>query len=448
MVDKDDITLDELVEQIDKQKDSDSPSNANFAELGYTGLNRYGGHLNEEFLSNLQGQKGIEVYEEMSSNDPVISAFLFAIRQLVRQVDWHIEQPKDTPEHREAAEFLRQALFEDLEMKWDDLLSEILTFLTYGFSIMEIVYKKRDGEDSKFDDGRIGWRSFEPRGQGTVEEWEFGEHGKIQGLYQLGEPSYEKVYLPKEKILHFRTVSEKNDPTGKSVLRAAYRSWKIKKNIEEIEAIGIEKNLVGVPKLTPPEGMDIWDSSDPEMTNLRNNAEDLVKNLRRDEQEGVVLPHGWELELIGSGGQDPSDVTDTIIKRYDQRLALSVLADFLILSQNEQGSYAMSVSKTRLFQQALDGWMGDIADTINQEGVERLFSLNDFDIEEYPKIVPSSIQQISVEALGKYISNISGAGAPLFPDEELEEELKKRADLPIGEGETNNEPMDEEEENE
>lgn len=439
MADQDENIIEELIkEQIEKQENKgNSSSRANFAELGYTGLNRYGGHINEEFLSDLQGQKGIEIYKEMSNNDPVISAFLFAIRQLVRQVDWRIEQQKDTAEHREASEFLRQALFEDLDMEWDEFLGEVLTFLNYGFSLMEIVYKKRNGEDSKFDDGRIGWRSFEPRGQETVEEWEFGEHGKVEGVYQLGAPEYERVYLPKEKYLHFRTVSEQSNPRGKSILRATYRPYHLKKNLEEVEAIGMEKNLVGVPKLTPPDGLDIWDDSDPEMINLRNNAENLVKNLRRDEQEGVVLPNGWELELIGQSGQQPSDVTDTIIKRYDQRLAMSTLADFLVLSQNEQGSYAMNVSKQQLFQQALDGWVNGIADTLNEQGVKRLFELNDFDIEEYPKVKPSSIQSVSLETLGQFISNVAGAGAPLFPDDELENELKRRANLPVNQGESN-----------
>jgi len=202
----------------DKQEDTYNPK-ASFSELGYTGLNRFGGHIKEEFLSDLQGDKGVDIYREMSDNDPVISAFLFAIRQLVRQVDWKVEQPKDTPEHREAAEFLRQTMFEDLDQEWDEFLGEALTFLTYGFSLMEIVYKKRNGEDSKYNDGRIGWEAFYPRGQETVEEWDFDEHGKVQGFTQMGPPEYTQVYIPKEKYLHFITSSHQTNPRGKSILR-------------------------------------------------------------------------------------------------------------------------------------------------------------------------------------------------------------------------------------
>ena len=45
----------------------------------------------EEFLTELQGQKGIEVYKEMSENDDIIGAMLFAIEMLMRQVTWDIE---------------------------------------------------------------------------------------------------------------------------------------------------------------------------------------------------------------------------------------------------------------------------------------------------------------------------------------------------------------------
>jgi len=136
---------------------------------------------------------------------------------------------------------------------------------------------------------------------------------------------------------------------------------------------------------------------------------------------------------LGQSSQRPSDVTDTIIKRYDQRLATSTLADFLVLGQNQTGSYAMEISKQELFTQALDGWMNGIAATLNGQGTERLFELNDFDIQEYPQIKPSSVQRVSLEGLGQFVKNIAGAGAPLFPDRELENSLRKRARLPLKE---------------
>ena len=48
-------------------------------EIGRIGQRRYGGIVYEEFLHELRGKKGIEVYREMSENDDVVGAILFAI---------------------------------------------------------------------------------------------------------------------------------------------------------------------------------------------------------------------------------------------------------------------------------------------------------------------------------------------------------------------------------
>lgn len=60
-------------------------------EIGRIGQRRYGGTIYEEFLHELRGTRGIEVYREMSENDDVVGAILFAIEMLVRQCDWNVE---------------------------------------------------------------------------------------------------------------------------------------------------------------------------------------------------------------------------------------------------------------------------------------------------------------------------------------------------------------------
>ena len=59
-------------------------------EIGRIGQRRYGGTIYEEFLHELRGKKGIEVYREMSENDEVFVAILFAIVLLVTQCDWNV----------------------------------------------------------------------------------------------------------------------------------------------------------------------------------------------------------------------------------------------------------------------------------------------------------------------------------------------------------------------
>ena len=48
-------------------------------EIGRIGQRRYGGVIYEEFLPELRGSRGVEIYREMSENDDVVGAILYAI---------------------------------------------------------------------------------------------------------------------------------------------------------------------------------------------------------------------------------------------------------------------------------------------------------------------------------------------------------------------------------
>ena len=134
-------------------------------EIGRIGQRRYGGVFYEEFLRELRGRRGIEAFHEMAENDDMVGAILFAVKMLVKQTDWAIESGGNSAKDKEAAEFVQSCL-DDMQDTWIDTISEILSFLTYGWSLHEIVYKRRMGRTrdprtkSKFADGLIGWQKL------------------------------------------------------------------------------------------------------------------------------------------------------------------------------------------------------------------------------------------------------------------------------------------------
>ena len=149
---------------------------ASSKEIGRIGQRRYGGNIYEEFLYELRGKRGIEIYREMSENDDIIGAILFSIEMLVRQCSWNVQPGGDTAKDKEAAEFVESCM-NDMQETWIDTISEILSFLTYGWSFHEIVYKRRMGNTkdtrtkSKFNDGLIGWKKLPIRAQETLYQW-------------------------------------------------------------------------------------------------------------------------------------------------------------------------------------------------------------------------------------------------------------------------------------
>lgn len=409
---------------------------ADLIELGRLGQKRYGGFFYEEFLKELQGRKGIEVYREMSENDDVIGSILFAIEMLIRQASWDVQPGGDSQKDRDAANFILGCM-DDMQDTWTDTISEILSFLTFGWSAHEIVYKRRCGRNrdprlrSKYDDGLIGWQKLPIRSQDTLYEWRYDGQDNLISLVQMPPPDFGLIEIPVEKLLLFRTKSRKGNPEGRSVLRNAYRDWYFKRRIQEIEGIGIERDLAGFPVLKAPDGINIWDEDDPDMCAIRAAADKIVQNIRRDSLEGLTLPNGWELQLLSTGGRRQFD-TNAIVERYDTRMAMTVLADFVFLGHQQTGSFALSSDKTEIFSMAIGAYLDIICEVFNNQAIPQLIDLNGdhfAGITDYPELTHGDIEQPDLGALGVFLQAVTGAGI-LIPDEGVEDYVREAAGLP------------------
>jgi hypothetical protein len=423
------------------QAETGIPQNP-FAELGGSGLKRATGIIDEEYLPALRGRKAVKVYREMADNDPMVGALLFAVEKLLRQVTWRVDSSDTTPEATQAAQFVEECM-EDMSHTWDDLISEILSCLVYGWSWHEVVYKRRIGpwekdpkKKSKFTDGKIGWRKIPIRSQETLLRWSFDESGGVQAMVQIAPPYYDTTVLPINKSLLFRTGIYKGNPEGRSLLRNAYRPWFMKKRLEEFEAIGVERDLAGMPVASVPSTY-----MNAKKGSKENNAflafKRMVQNVRRDEHEGLVLPleydeKGNELfkfELMSSGGARSFD-TSAIIQRYEQRILMTALADFILVGHEGVGSYSMHVDKTGIFRAALNTVAEAIADVFNRHAIPRLFELNAWKLDELPKIVPDNVDPPDLTQLAQFMTSMAGLGMEFFPDADLEKFLRQTAHLP------------------
>lgn len=405
-------------------------------EIGRVGQRRYGGIFYEEFLSELRGRKGAEVFTEMSNNDETIGAILFAIEMLVRQASWNVEPGGSTAKDREAAEFVKSCM-DDMQQTWIDTISEILSFLTYGWSFHEIVYKRRMGRtkdnrtSSKYDDGLIGWMKLPIRSQETLYQWEYDDQDNLIGMTQMPPPDFGLITIPMNKAMLFRTRSRKDNPEGRSILRTAYRSWYFKRRIQEIEGIGIERDLAGLPVITTPEGMDIWDKDDEDMNAIRAGLEAMVKNIRRDSTEGLVLPFGYTFELTSTGGSRQFD-TNSIIARYDTKISQTVLADFIQLGHESVGSFALSSDKTNLFSMAICAFLDIICQTFNSQGIPALIDINGdhfAGVTDYPRLTHGDIEDVDLSTMATYIKDMTSIGV-IIPDESLEDYVRQLGKLP------------------
>lgn len=412
-------------------------------ELGTTGLRRSGGFITEEFLNQLRGRRGLLVYREMADNDPVIGSILYAIEKVTLRLDWRIDPYDDSDEAKEIAEFVDQCL-EDMSDSFDQTLASILSMLIYGFSFHEIVYKVRGGDvedpkrKSKYKDGKIGWRKFPIRAQETLNNWMMDPEGGIQGFRQIDPTGGGFREIPIEKGLLFRTTVNKNNPEGRSLLRNCFRPWYYKRRIEEIEAIGIERDLAGLPVAkVPPEYLSSGASAAQQAVLAEITS--IVQNIKRNEQEGVIFPKMYDennnemfsLELLSSGGTRQFD-TDKVISRYDQRISMSVLTDFILLGHERVGSFSLGSQKMDLWTMSIDAIAKSIAEVFNQYAIPRLIKLNSMNSELMPYLTYGQVSSVDLGELADYVQKLTAAGV-LMPDENLEAYLREQASLPPAE---------------
>jgi len=415
--------------------------NMKLVEMGRTGLTRFGGYISEEWLPELQGRKGAEVYKKMADSDAIIGGYLFAIKEIAKSVPWFAVPANSSEEGQEDARYLESCIY-DMSTPWPSTLDEILSMLTFGWGYFEKVFKIRRGpkqKDSRFHsqykDGHIGWAKWAPRAQESLNEWIYDEEtDTLIGMSQIPAPDYQERRIPLDKALHFVTTSSKGNPEGRSTLRNARRSCYMKTNIEDLEGIGIERDLAGYPTLYIP--LEVFEQKTDSAAAAYNDFMDVISNIRRDEAEGILLPavfdaNGnrlYEFKLLSSSGTRQFD-TSRIINRYDTRTALTVLADFLLLGQQKQGSYALSDTKSKMFYQSLMSLLDNIAETINTQAVPELFELNGWEREELPYLAHGKAEPVNLEALGNFLERLTNMGMVL--DDRLENHLRGIADMPL-----------------
>ena len=140
-------------------------------------------------------------------------------------------------------------------------------------------------------------------------------------------------------------------------------------------------------------------------------------------------PTGFKLSLLSTGGRRQIDTNETI-KRYESRIAMSVLAEFILLGPDAHGSFALASTKTDLFASALGGILDSIEAVMNRFAVARLMQLNPvFPRESWPRFKPGDIEKAPLDEIGTFIQRVAGANL-LTPDAAVEAKIREIAGLP------------------
>jgi hypothetical protein len=171
----------------------------------------------------------------------------------------------------------------------------------------------------------------------------------------------------------------------------------------------------------------------------RNEWIKVGQGLKVDEQAYVMLPSNrdsngeflYDLELIAAPGNRQVNLTQPI-ERYARQMAMTVLADVILLGHERVGSYAMAETKSDLLNAGIQSFVDDLAEEFTRSAIKRLVILNGWDERLAPHLEAGQVSNLSTIELGTLLATLSGAGANLLPDKVLQDFLRQRAGLPTG----------------
>jgi hypothetical protein len=288
----------------------------------------------------------------------------------------------------------------------------------------------------------MGIRKLASRAQWTINRFEINDEGDTEGYHQDISSSIGDTYIPMKKSILYRTTTINGDPSGRSILRNAFSSYERLNAAQQYEAIGIERELAGIPHAEVPSEYLSPDATEAQLAVL-NQMKDILRDLKFNEQGFLITPSDTypgkdgeptnnklvTVRLMSSEGTRNIDI-DPVVKRYQHDIARSVLAEFIMLGGGSTGSYALSKSKSDLFLRALESYIQTIVDVLNKQLVESLWRINGLNFDVMPKIVAGDVAPHDLKDLGSYLRNLNGAGISYADDIDIVNALLDQAELP------------------
>ena len=363
--------------------------------------------IDSDIYYDMRGHS-LDKFRKMSTTDAVCGAVMLALTEIFQTVEWKVyDDPKDV---------VRDSL---VNVNWNETLEDVLSFLVYGHSLMETTL-------AEYEDGRVLWSGMYHRPSPTLVGWKFDSKGRLQSVKQMANGKTPTINA--RRCLLFNTTKTQSNPLGKSLFRNAYRDWHYKTNIEKVEAMGIERDLTGLPVLKAPESETLTDENG-KLNAIGQWAWTVVRSVKRNKQEGLVLPDEWEFELVGSPGQRQFDLNN-VINRYSSNMALSMLSQFLVLGvTNTSGSFALAKEQSSLFNVAVQGFAYGVANVLNRQfiGIPALALYNNYD--KMPYIKPVGFERIELNDLASFLGRLLKFNV-ITPDDKLEEWLRDKTAMP------------------
>jgi hypothetical protein len=398
-------------------------------EVGFTALSTMNGRILEEQNRAFRYPEFLKTVTEMRT-DPTVAAALNVYRMMLTRVKWRVAPPDHaTATEKKRAEFV-QSCMGDMENTWPQFMAEVVTYLEYGFSIQEKVFRRRlTRNGSKYNDGHVGLRKLAPRPQDSIRHWNFSEDGRelvsvgqsirnMENAARFSKLTDETgmITIDRSKFMLFSADSVKGNPEGKSVLKAVYLPYKQLSMLKDQLMLGISKDIASVPVIYIPPKYMAQDAGDGEKAVYQAYLK-AAQGVADGKQRSLVMPmildedghKQFEFQLMEAKGTNKFDIPKTI-EQLQNDILTALCADVLKNGQTESGSFSIKDTKTNLCAMAMEHRLNEIRDVLNGDLIPQLFALNGWSQDRLPTFEYGDIADVDSEAWSKALQRAASVG--------------------------------------
>ena len=340
--------------------------------IGISGLGIREGIVSEERNQELRSYaRRFQFFKEMT-NDAAVATLLDCIKLPLLAAEFTVAAASEEANDL----FLRDLVLANMtgmyRQTWGSHVRDCLESLEFGYSLAEIVMEKRS-------DGYLYLRNLDPRGQETLERWEHDPQEGFTDFVQRDPTTGSLFTIPLDKTVHVTLRGRKNNPEGISFLRPLYRTYKLKREFEIMEAIATERDMGGVPIAELPEHSNI-----PQ--DVLDKFDEALANMRRDTQSFLRPPPG--VKVTPYKGERGIDI-GKIIMSLKMDIFFRGFAQFLTLGTTGTGTQALVQGDMDFFHFGLISIQQELMDVWNQQLVPYILLANGIELNT---VTPPTIQ--------------------------------------------------------
>ncbi len=410
---------------------------------GYGNQNASGREESGERDPRMRGKEKWRELEQMVYNSSAIAAFLHKREKAIKRAKWTFKANKNFPAQSEAIAKQCEQIFDDMASTWADTVVQMANFELYGYQLLEWVLKPGGSEY------RFGFEDIYSLPHESVVEWAVDDRGKPIGIYQEKPKTRERIPIPIEKLFYLRRGSYTYNPSGLGLLRQCFKDWDTLSKLLNIEAIGFDNNLRGIPVIKAPQillqamvkaGKLTQDDADKLIQPLRN----FAKNHANAASNGLLVDSGhhtdesadkrvsgaplFGIDLLTGDGAGLEELGRAIV-RYQFAIARVFGCEYMLIGEGASGSHALHQDKSREFHDAIDGTLADIAAFVRRHVIKVLALFNDWPREYWPEILVEASRQTPLDIVSDVLRTLADSGINLLAAEDAIAEVFARIGL-------------------